>query len=43
MPDARRDVPRRDRDRQVEDLDEEVDLTTDPDLVFVKLVPLAGG
>ena len=30
-------------DRQVEDLDEEVDLTTDPDLVFVKLVALAGG
>ncbi|MFI0407511.1 hypothetical protein [Actinomadura sp. 3N508] len=30
-------------DRQVEDLDEEVDLTTDPDLVFIKLVPLAGG
>ncbi|WUI02310.1 hypothetical protein OHR68_11045 [Spirillospora sp. NBC_00431] len=30
-------------DRQVEDLDEQVDLTTDPDLVFVKLLPLAGG
>lgn len=30
-------------DRQVEDLDEEVDLTADPDLVFVRLVPLAGG
>ncbi|TDD28672.1 hypothetical protein E1287_32375 [Actinomadura sp. KC06] len=30
-------------DRQVEDLDEEVDLTADPELVFVKLVPLAGG
>lgn len=30
-------------DRQVEDLDEEIDLTTDPDLVFVKLVALAGG
>ncbi|TDD84277.1 hypothetical protein E1293_13215 [Actinomadura darangshiensis] len=30
-------------DRQVEDLDEEIDLTGDPDLVFVKLVPLAGG
>ncbi|MFG2089787.1 hypothetical protein [Spirillospora sp. NPDC048824] len=30
-------------DRQVEDLDEELDLTTGLDLVFVKLVPLAGG
>ncbi|MEU7558380.1 hypothetical protein [Streptomyces eurythermus] len=30
-------------DRQVEDLDEAVDLTADPDLVFIKLVPLAGG
>lgn len=30
-------------DRQVEDLDEEIDLTGDPDLVFIKLVPLAGG
>lgn len=30
-------------DRQVEDLDEEVDLTGDPDLVFIRLVPLAGG
>ncbi|MCF3132167.1 hypothetical protein [Streptomyces olivochromogenes] len=30
-------------DRQVEDLDELVDLTTDPDLVFVRLVALAGG
>ncbi|WP_021597576.1 hypothetical protein [Actinomadura welshii] len=30
-------------DRQVEDLDEEIDLGADPDLVFVKLVPLAGG
>jgi len=30
-------------DRQVDDLDEEVDLTRDPDLVFIKLVPLAGG
>jgi hypothetical protein len=30
-------------DRQVEDLDEEIDLTTDPDLVFIKLVALAGG
>lgn len=30
-------------DRQVDDLDEVVDLTGDPDLVFIKLVPLAGG
>lgn len=30
-------------DRQAEDLDEVVDLTTDPDLVFIKLVALAGG
>ncbi|MEU5987753.1 hypothetical protein ABZ806_02115 [Spirillospora sp. NPDC047418] len=30
-------------DRQVEDLDEQIDLTTDPDLVFIKLVALAGG
>ncbi|WP_339154084.1 hypothetical protein [Actinomadura luteofluorescens] len=30
-------------DRQVEDLDEEIDLSGDPDLVFVKLVPLVGG
>ncbi|HEU5025290.1 MAG TPA: hypothetical protein VFV01_10280 [Spirillospora sp.] len=30
-------------DRQVEDLDEEIDLTADPDLVFIKLVPLVGG
>ncbi|OLT35766.1 hypothetical protein BJF79_31915 [Actinomadura sp. CNU-125] len=30
-------------DRQVDDLDEEIDLTADPDLVFIKLVPLAGG
>lgn len=30
-------------DRQVEDLDEEIDLTTDPDLVFIKLIALAGG
>ncbi|GAA3834487.1 hypothetical protein [Streptomyces chiangmaiensis] len=30
-------------DRQVEDLDEAVDLTTDPDLVFIKLVALVGG
>ncbi|MBL1083769.1 hypothetical protein JK359_17645 [Streptomyces actinomycinicus] len=30
-------------DRQVEDLDEVVDLAADPDLVFVKLVALVGG
>jgi hypothetical protein len=30
-------------DRQVEDLDEEIDLTADPDLVFIKLIALAGG
>ncbi|WP_119726798.1 hypothetical protein [Thermomonospora amylolytica] len=30
-------------DRQLEDLDEEVDLTTDPELTFIKLVPLVGG
>jgi hypothetical protein len=30
-------------DRQVEDLDDVVDLTADPDLVFIKLVALAGG
>jgi hypothetical protein len=30
-------------DRQVEDLDEIVDLTVDPDLVFIKLVALVGG
>ncbi|GGV08562.1 hypothetical protein GCM10010182_30020 [Actinomadura cremea] len=30
-------------DRQVEDLDAEIDLTAEPDLVFIKLVPLAGG
>jgi hypothetical protein len=30
-------------DRQVEALDETVDLTAGPDLVFVKLVALAGG
>ncbi|GAA3923235.1 hypothetical protein GCM10023085_00560 [Actinomadura viridis] len=30
-------------DRQVEDLDEEVDLAGDPELVFIKLIPLAGG
>ncbi|MGW3242380.1 hypothetical protein [Streptomyces sp. NPDC001070] len=30
-------------DRQVEDLDDVVDLSADPDLVFIKLVALAGG
>ncbi|MEU9322789.1 hypothetical protein AB0D91_03100 [Streptomyces canus] len=30
-------------DRQVKDLDEVVDLTVDPDLVFIKLVALVGG
>ncbi|MFJ9754252.1 hypothetical protein [Streptomyces sp. NPDC101149] len=30
-------------DRQVEDLDEVVDLTVDPDLVFIKLIALVGG
>jgi len=30
-------------DRQVEDLDEVVDLSGDPELVFVKLVQLVGG
>lgn len=30
-------------DRQVDDLDELVDLGTNPELVFVKLVPLVGG
>ncbi|MFE0509514.1 hypothetical protein [Streptomyces sp. NPDC058964] len=30
-------------DRQAEDLDEVVDLTTAPELVFIKLVALAGG
>jgi hypothetical protein len=30
-------------DRQAEELDEVVDLTTDPDLVFIRLVALAGG
>lgn len=29
--------------RQVEDLEEAVDLTVDPELVFIRLVPLAGG
>ncbi|MFE0383157.1 hypothetical protein ACFW1F_03580 [Streptomyces bungoensis] len=30
-------------DRQVEDLEEPVDLTANPDLVFIKLVALVGG
>ncbi|MEU7301489.1 hypothetical protein AB0950_29555 [Streptomyces sp. NPDC007189] len=30
-------------DRQVDDLDELVDLSADPDLVFIKLVALVGG
>ncbi|MQY07632.1 hypothetical protein [Actinomadura macrotermitis] len=30
-------------DRQAESLDETVDLTTDPELVFIKLIALAGG
>ncbi|MEU9478061.1 hypothetical protein [Streptomyces sp. NPDC048191] len=30
-------------DRQAEELDEVVDLTVDPDLVFIKLVALVGG
>jgi hypothetical protein len=30
-------------DRQIEDLDDVVDLTADPELVFIKLVPLVGG
>ncbi|MEV0595563.1 hypothetical protein [Nonomuraea cavernae] len=30
-------------DRQVDDLDTEIDLTTDPVVSFVKLVPLVGG
>jgi hypothetical protein len=30
-------------DHQVEELDEVVDLTTNPDLVFIKLVALVGG
>lgn len=30
-------------DRQVDSLDEVVDLTTTPDLAFIRLVPLAGG
>ncbi|GAA4210459.1 hypothetical protein GCM10022252_78310 [Streptosporangium oxazolinicum] len=30
-------------DRQIEDLDQEIDLTVDPVVSFVKLVPLVGG
>ncbi|MEV6157677.1 hypothetical protein AB0L53_45805 [Nonomuraea sp. NPDC052129] len=30
-------------DRQIEDLDESIDLTADPVISFVKLVPLVGG
>jgi hypothetical protein len=30
-------------DRQIDDLDETIDLTTDPQVAFVKLVPLVGG
>ena len=30
-------------DRQIEDLDQEIDLTVDPVMSFVKLVPLVGG
>ncbi len=30
-------------DRQVDDLDEEIDLTGGPEIAFVKLVPLVGG
>jgi hypothetical protein len=30
-------------DRQIDDLDEVIDLTRDPELVFIKLVPLVGG
>jgi hypothetical protein len=30
-------------DRQIEDLSAEIDLTTDPVVSFVKLVPLVGG
>lgn len=30
-------------DRQVESLEENVDLTGEPEIVFVKLIPLAGG
>ncbi|MEV5409737.1 hypothetical protein AB0K60_12980 [Thermopolyspora sp. NPDC052614] len=30
-------------DRQIDDLDEEIDLTGDPVISFVKLIPLVGG
>ena len=30
-------------DRQIEELDEEIDLAGDPDVAFVRLVPLVGG
>ncbi|MFE1440493.1 hypothetical protein [Streptomyces sp. NPDC058739] len=30
-------------DRQIEHLDEQIDLTAEPDLVFIKLVALVGG
>ncbi|CCK27928.1 hypothetical protein BN159_3549 [Streptomyces davaonensis JCM 4913] len=30
-------------DRQVTDLDEEVDLTADTEVTFLRLIPLAGG
>ncbi|MEU5907071.1 hypothetical protein ABZ780_22210 [Micromonospora sp. NPDC047467] len=30
-------------DRQVEDLDKEIDLLADPEMAFVRLVPLVGG
>lgn len=30
-------------DRQVDDLDEEIDLTGDPVVAFIKLIPLVGG
>jgi hypothetical protein len=30
-------------DRQVDSLDELVDLTDDPEIVFIRLLPLAGG
>jgi len=31
------------RDRQIEDLDEVIDLAADPEVAFVRLVPLVGG
>jgi hypothetical protein len=30
-------------DRQVDSLDELVDLTDDPEIVFIRLLPLSGG